>query len=397
MGTRCCVVLLATLTAAPLAAQRTWVVDAAGGGDFRTVSAAFAAAASGDTVVVRRGNYPEDARTTKGLTVLGEGDPVLDGFGVYNLPASQTFVASGLTVHASRGLGVYVESCLGHVHLDRIVGDLTAQWLASPPALVIRSSALVSVARSRFAGYAGASVATSTVYFTETDLLGSEGHVSHALNRPAQPGLSAGGVVVLAGGTCVGGKGTIQITTPNPPAPGIHVRSNGELFVTGSQHTMIAAGGVQSGNTLSAPAIEVAQWVRAFVAIDPRVQLRATNTTQLVKGVNPLFVTQPALVAAGAAPGNAVRTELFAPPGWVFGLFIGLPGHRRPLVPLGDLWLAPPILLLEVGTVASTGNHVVQVPLPSSVPRGTPVALQSLTLSSGLVFQLSTPVTVVLH
>lgn len=81
--------LLATLAPMLLPAQaggRTRVVGGARA-EYRTISAALAASAAGDTVRVRAGTYREDHLTvaTPRLVLIGEGWPVLDGENLRNV------------------------------------------------------------------------------------------------------------------------------------------------------------------------------------------------------------------------------------------------------------------------------------------------------------------------
>ncbi|HLU38404.1 MAG TPA: hypothetical protein VK081_03410, partial [Planctomycetota bacterium] len=71
--------LLAVLATAPAAlAQRTWVVDVNNGPgtDFFDIPPAVAAAAPGDLIVVRAGQY-NGFSTNKGLRMVGEGAVLL--------------------------------------------------------------------------------------------------------------------------------------------------------------------------------------------------------------------------------------------------------------------------------------------------------------------------------
>lgn len=94
-----------------------------------------------------------------------------------------------------------------------------------------------------------------------------------------------------------------------------------------------------------------------------------------------------------------MRTELLAPPGWVSGLLVGLPGKRLVLAPYGNVWLDPaaPWILLDVGTVPTSGSRLVDVPMPGYVRPGTAISFQALTLQPGSWLQFSTGVTVLLH
>jgi hypothetical protein len=67
--------LLALLCVAPLGRAAVIVVDAAGGGDFTTLTAAVAASLDGDTILIRQGTYAEAAPVLiqgKSLTLAGE-------------------------------------------------------------------------------------------------------------------------------------------------------------------------------------------------------------------------------------------------------------------------------------------------------------------------------------
>ena len=62
-------VLVALLSTGVLAAQNTWVVDPAGGGNFTTLGAAEAAAAPGDTIRVRGTTYAINVNHSRAATV----------------------------------------------------------------------------------------------------------------------------------------------------------------------------------------------------------------------------------------------------------------------------------------------------------------------------------------
>jgi nitrous oxide reductase family maturation protein NosD len=70
----------ATLLALP-AQARTWTVGGSGA-DFPLIAPAIAAAAPGDTILVRRGVYRENLFIDKTLRLVGEGEPTLFGLGV---------------------------------------------------------------------------------------------------------------------------------------------------------------------------------------------------------------------------------------------------------------------------------------------------------------------------
>ncbi|MFB6194152.1 MAG: DUF1565 domain-containing protein, partial [Halobaculum sp.] len=58
---------------------RELVVDASGGGDYETISAAVAAADPGDTVTVRPGTYEESVRINESIRLVAPEGATLDG------------------------------------------------------------------------------------------------------------------------------------------------------------------------------------------------------------------------------------------------------------------------------------------------------------------------------
>ncbi|MHC5065123.1 MAG: hypothetical protein ACYTG5_14245, partial [Planctomycetota bacterium] len=65
------VVLAALILSASLPAQRAWIVDPGGEGDFTDVQAAIDAASSGDIIRIGYGRYPA-VSIDKGLRLLAE-------------------------------------------------------------------------------------------------------------------------------------------------------------------------------------------------------------------------------------------------------------------------------------------------------------------------------------
>jgi len=102
---RCLGAVLATaiLVLVPGAASaRTWTVGPAGS-DFPLIAPALAAAADGDTIVVRRGVYRENLVLDRRVSIVGDGSPVLFGLGtgsVIRINAAGCEVR-GLTIEGS--------------------------------------------------------------------------------------------------------------------------------------------------------------------------------------------------------------------------------------------------------------------------------------------------------
>jgi parallel beta-helix repeat protein len=81
-----------------------------GHGSFPTINAAVAAAASGQTIIVCSGTYPEDVVVSKTLSIKGVGHPVIDATGQDNgvqvLASGSTI--EGLTIENAIGEGILV-------------------------------------------------------------------------------------------------------------------------------------------------------------------------------------------------------------------------------------------------------------------------------------------------
>ncbi|MBK8978830.1 MAG: hypothetical protein IPM29_23260 [Planctomycetes bacterium] len=114
----------ALLLAAPASAQRTFVVDANGGGNFFDIRPAIDAAAPGDTLVVRAGVYGNFA-ADRGLRVLGDPGVTIAGtrfssIQIRDVPVGQSAVVRGFAPSFS-GISLVISGCAGHVHVENVV------------------------------------------------------------------------------------------------------------------------------------------------------------------------------------------------------------------------------------------------------------------------------------
>lgn len=114
MKTRMLVALAALLGLGRSANAEVWIVSAAGIGDFTEIQPAVDAAAEGDTIVVRPGDYPAFAVDGKGLTIVAvESGVVTESIQVTSLPAGSTLALRSIdTVH------VVLTDCAGTVWLE---------------------------------------------------------------------------------------------------------------------------------------------------------------------------------------------------------------------------------------------------------------------------------------
>ncbi|MED6335248.1 MAG: hypothetical protein VYE81_07590, partial [Planctomycetota bacterium] len=117
-----CTTVLLPLSAA--GATDVWVVDQYGGGDFTTIQPAVDAAADGDSVIVRTGDYPGFAVNAKGVAVVADAGAAVALQGsiqVENLPNGSVVHLAGLKVLASGhadvtlNCGLYLENNQGPV------------------------------------------------------------------------------------------------------------------------------------------------------------------------------------------------------------------------------------------------------------------------------------------
>jgi len=383
-----CLVAAVTLHSSALAQKKTWVVDAGGGGDFRTLQEACDKASPGDTIFVKGGTYA-GATCAKGVRVLGQSLPQIQGMTVRDLPAGSEFVAKGLYM---TGELVLLQN-KGRIHLE----SLLRQGIPVPPfrpGFTISESALVSVARCTVGpGTTGVSIRGSTVYLTETTAYGASA-TTFVTSTSATPAMScAGSHVVIAGGIVAGGSGSYDFQRgPTPPAPAI-VLNSGELTVAGDSSTRIVAGSVPQYNNFSAPAILTAS---GKLTVGKTVTLQGTNAGGVGGSVSPTFLTIPTLGGQGAGPGGQLPVDAFGPAGSTSVLYVGMPGGRTPFV-LGDIWLdTRTLLFVSSKTIPNTGHLVQNFQVPQKLRSGTTLAFQAVNVN-GQTARLSTPLTLILH
>ena len=176
--------LLVTIAALPT----IWIVDAANGPgtNFVDLPPAIAAAASGDTIIVRAGNYSAFNVSGKALTIRGAGAAAAHVFGlgpgapsnlgttIDTVPAGSTFYVSGLSFAGFHGVPPPIlSSGLGVLGASRVVvtdaiitgpGITTAAWNYAGAGLVLSGGAEVHVSRTTMQG-AGTGAIAGTVSF----------------------------------------------------------------------------------------------------------------------------------------------------------------------------------------------------------------------------------------
>lgn len=229
--------LLVLILAGPTAAD-VLVVDASAGAgtDFTALTDAVSAAADGDTLLVRSGDYAGgfdvDGKSLAIVAEAGADVNVLfeDEFFDFNervevksLSAGQTVVLRGLEVRGVN-FAVWVNGCAGHVVIEdchfRAPGT-TTMHPAITHALFVADSSDVTLARSRFDGESAFGgnptlyLRDSTVRAYAIEAGGSNGNVTFFRNGGPVLELD-GATLFLQGSHLAGGAGADGFALPQP-------------------------------------------------------------------------------------------------------------------------------------------------------------------------------------
>ena len=218
-----------------LQAQMVHVVDSDGGGDFLEISAAVAAASSGDTILVRgESAFAGFDLDGKGLNLLGDSTDgfvnVLTNTTISNIPTGESvlidgFHFDGAGVPGSSEPNLRLLDCQGTVSLQDCFFDgrqlNILSFVANYHGLVVDNCDSVSITESRLEGAqspsytnpgfpsgAGLVATDSSIFIYDSEIVG--GRATKTVNSPT--GLNfefaAGGYGVLAEGSFVLMEGT---------------------------------------------------------------------------------------------------------------------------------------------------------------------------------------------
>jgi hypothetical protein len=208
MRSRISIAVLVVALASTLEAQTTWIVDGSNGPgtSFTDLPPAVAAAANGDTIIVRSGTYAPFHSTGKALTIRGDGASTttlgtagssIDETTIDGVPAGMTFFMSGLR--------------------------FAPAWPSTPPPVSVGPAGL------RVVGPATVALADVVMLGTNAALAGYHGGRGLIMSNGAEVHLSRASVT---GGTGNGASGGIGVES-----------SSSSLSVDGSTIT----GGTGSG------------------------------------------------------------------------------------------------------------------------------------------------------
>ncbi|MHC4921799.1 MAG: hypothetical protein ACYTKC_19700, partial [Planctomycetota bacterium] len=288
--------ILCSLAAAQ---PQTFVVDAAGGpgADFLDLPPAVAAAGHGDVLLVRKGAYL-GFTTTKGITIVGEGTPVLTSpIKVQGTLPGNAFALQGVKFDSGAATTpLRLQSCAGRLLIDRVTfasgqnirvdgcAEVEFVGCTSTQRPLLLTGSLVTLNDSSFTGpdASPTTMALPAVFSVDTRLFVSRctlvGGGQGLASGRAAPAIEQHGTTVLTD------DGSTEVRV-GPGAPA----------------TLSAV--VGSGSVEHAPAVTFVAGAGA-PAIHPA----------LAVATRPI----PSLRATGAGPGGAIASDLFATPGGAF-------------------------------------------------------------------------------
>ncbi len=363
------------LLAGVLSAQQEFVVDRANrpGATHTTISAAIAAAAPGDRIVVRRdGTAPYRGFTlNKGLVIRGNyGEfPEVEWASIRAVPAGQSVRLERMIVRSQAASIVEVVGCAGTVILRQVFAASGAVAGGSAPAMRIERSALVihdlgGLSSNRAEPCV---VVSSTAMFRGVQMSGAT--LSAVGGLQGAPGLVAtSSRIVLHDCRITGGAGVPA--SPNPFGGCYSNGSNGSNAVVAQTSDVLLTGGTQltggPGGSGSGGCPSGARGLAlsgSSFRIDPSVRLLGATAGAMTSiALQPALGNLPVVVDAG----TSTSVDLTAAGPGVWGLFVDLePGHLELAGVDVPFQLGPSALPILYGALPAAGA--------TSIPLGVPV------------------------
>lgn len=381
LGTALLVSLLA-----PLAPSSTWIVDANNGPgtDFTQISAAIAAAAPGDTLLVLPGQYASFV-LDKPLAIVGQGtapanEALFTGATVRNLPANTTTSLVNLYQNGIGFGGLKLLNAAGAVLLDDV-------QCIDPVRIENCADARLRRCETRDGCFANG----SRVEVADSLLFGATGSLCTCCFYPHAAGTGgsalhvSGGEVHLARSTALGGTGgsnncgdTGCDGDAGDGGPAVYLSAGGRLHVAGSPDQFLQGGNGGTTNCLSGlpgnpgPAL--------FINAGCEARISGVTISGSIQNLGTLVQPSPddpTLRALGApVPGGNFTLRLSGPPGATAQILLG----RRPIVvptpALDEEQLAPVNRTFNLGTIPASGTVSLNFPVAVSWPKGFGVVFQ---------------------
>ncbi len=236
------VAALAAILAAPALAD-VFVVDKSGAGDFTQTFQAVTSVSSGDTLVVRSGDYGQAATISairRGMTIVADGDVTDMRVVIIDLPAGEQVIIRGIDFSAASASHATLEitDCAGDVWIEDCTFENTAAALSDggQAGAAIVNSANVLFSRCSFRASDGLDTLTfppipasdggialdvkgANVSLYECEMIGGRGGDHEFATLTTSGGWGGAGLkaldadVLLAGSRVVGGDGGDSVAT----------------------------------------------------------------------------------------------------------------------------------------------------------------------------------------
>ena len=386
----------AVATLAPAAPATTWVVDAAGGGQFTDIQTAILASQPGDVLLVQPGTYAPFA-LDRGLTIIGYGVcNVTGGMTIAGLPASQTAALVGF-----RAQVLDIQSCDGAVLVQDVQQLQTisvtnsddvrmartavpyAFWTSIPPISLYLSGSRLEVVDSQIFGGSGDECAIPEI----------DGGVGATC---------ANSRLHLSRSRLAGGTGSGCWTLPNfwggDGATGLDMQAGADVILCGRTTDMVN-GGSGGANLYYLNDCSFDGWPGYSVMLGGGATLRRSGITignySYYYGIHCVYFSGPGIAQLGGTevlpaladptlnisgnpvPGGTLVVTLDAPAGST-----ALLGAGRKAVVVQDPntvieVLTPVTRTVSLGVIPASGTTTINLQVPSVLAPGTKIFLQA--------------------
>lgn len=403
--------------AAPIEAQRTWVVDdtMAAGADFPDLVSAYAAAARGDRIHVRPGSgsgYLAPAPFTKAVSVIGVSASVrsvlrtatgTNGYIRCAVGDVMSFDNLEFQPNNSIGIAIWVDRSHGLVLLSRVTvrGYVHAYtpWITGIQVtnrLVLVDSSIV---HGRLSIYAEGTRLWLLNCQTQT-LSAGDRNLNGAIR------VNQGSFLRVVGGRHIGGDGLADCY---PLSPGYL----GEAAIFAAQGPAVVSGPA----TLIGGQLWVPNLVCGAGGNSGRVSAIESNCGPGTNGtvIDPMVVRQsfgpgpgcrlnqmremPAVIPRPAARGQPQTIDAWGPQQSIVAVFASFLTPYEPIVlPVGDVWLDPSLTVhIGSGGVDAQRHVAFTTTIPTWLAIGDALVYQAVSLSPASGFEISAPGIAVVH
>ncbi|MCK6446595.1 MAG: hypothetical protein L6Q99_09410 [Planctomycetes bacterium] len=361
--------LLCSLALPGSALANTWIVDAAGGGDFTDLPQAIAASVQGDVLFVLPGNYSAFA-LDKRLVIVGQGPGVkVNGLvRVHDVNTGSTTALVDLQVH-----GVDIENCSRPVVLDGITSTSRLSIDACTDVRLARCD--VQLPGAFGDGDAALGIADARVEISDSVLRGRDGFDCHC----CVSGFAGwgGSAVVVAGNSYVGAYGSNLLGGDGGDATGACcdlVGDGGDGINSFGLATVLVAGlPVHSidGGLAGAAACGFGTDGSGLWSNDAVRVSGATIDGISSPSIDFAVPADPTLTLLGTpVHGNVITFRVDAEPGATVDLIMGRFATIAVTPGLVEDQLVLQQRVFHLGTVGASGHADFNFPVPASLPSG---------------------------